>query len=132
MKRWHRLSVVLVAVPLLLSAAPGQEQLPGEGGPSYGSSPYGDSPFRAPSGDAPASGGPEVAEDGKNPGQAPAGQVPDFGTFTPPPQGDSDDTPALAAAALAAMALGAAGFVFGWGRKPADAPQGAQPTGGTA
>ncbi|MQY11190.1 hypothetical protein SRB5_13040 [Streptomyces sp. RB5] len=93
MNRWQRVSLALAALPLLLAAAPPAQDPPDDGG-SY-------------------------AQDGdpKNPGGAPAG-VPDFGTFTPPPQGDSDDTPALAAAALAAMSMGAAAFVLGWGRKP--------------
>ncbi|WP_419994362.1 hypothetical protein [Streptomyces boninensis] len=57
--------------------------------------------------------GPAAPHDGKNPGQAPGNvTVPDFGTFTPPPQGDSDDTPALAAASLAAMSLGGAAFIL--------------------
>ncbi|MFC7220027.1 hypothetical protein ACFQLX_17925 [Streptomyces polyrhachis] len=114
--RWRRLPralAALTALPLLLAAAPAQD-----GAAPDGPRPYSDGgpAEHDHSQGVPQDAAPDASQDGKNPGGAPA-FVPDFGTFTPPPEGDSDDTPALAAAALAAMSLGAAAFVFGWGRR---------------
>ncbi|NGN66160.1 hypothetical protein G5C51_19960 [Streptomyces sp. A7024] len=115
---WGCLGPTAAAVPADRPAQvepPAPEEDYGTGDGSYGEGSYNDGSYNegyVP--EDPATGpGPAAPTDGKNPGQAPGNvTVPDFGTFTPPPQGDSDDTPALAAASLAAMSLGGAAFIL--------------------
>lgn len=117
MDRLRRLSLALgIAAPLLLCGPAGLAQAQDDSG-YYGDSSEGsyEESYEDPYGsgqDPDASG-----EEGKNPGRQPENKPGLGATFIPPPEGDSDDTPALAAAVLGAVCLGGAAFVLGWGRR---------------